>query len=366
MNYKRVYWLLIFCFVCLQIRAVESIDDNGKSVFFLDKSKINQHDLSGFKFQRQLDLLSDTALINTFYRKYKCPYPLDFKLVKRRLSIANYDNINCFEDKIFVTARFLTLDSNRKRMEYIIIEYTADLKFKQLYLLYSSLLRNEGNAFLYPRFRLLFNNQNEVMFTTRFSLKSKSTDSMGSFAVYKMNAKSGELQFSRLLNVPKPIKDFIVQDFSLYPFGHIMYPISIPFNFSNSPAYFCFPYCIVRNFNGSKVMDPFHHVSYNRDSFLKHCYVDLKMTSLGQAFNRTPTRELVLAYSTNKDTLQLLVGNYQSQKNKLAIVEIIGKQIEITALKSEVDLASTYFQMINHKVLAIHEENGAYALNYID
>ncbi len=367
MNSNRIaFVILLICIVPSRMKAVESIDNNGKSVFFLDKSKINKYDLVELKFQNKLDLLNDTALMNSFYRMYKCSYKLKSEVVKRRLSIAKYDNINCYDDRIYVTARFLSLDTTRDGgMEYLLIEYSSNLKFKRLYLMRNSRI-NDGMALIYPRFRLLFNQQNEVMFATRHRIPSNSKDSMGCFAVYKMNAKNGDLRFNRLLNVPKPIKELFSYEFSLYPFGYIVYPMFIPINFTNSPAYFCFPYSIVRNYNGVKVMDPFHHTSYNLDSIKYHLNPDLKLSSLGNLMNLTPVRELVLSYYTNKDTLQLLVGNYHTQKNKLAIVSIIGKHIEMKALTSEVNLGTTYFQIINNKVLAIRLESDAYVLNYIN
>ncbi len=345
--------------------GIEAIDNNTKHLFFIDDGTILKYDIATLKQGQQLKICKDTAFINSFYRKWIIPNNgPNLNNVTRRFAKASYFNLTCYNQKVFIAVSYISFDTTKDSRDYLLLEYTKELNFTNFYMLKGAGISAYGNARLYPWFKLHFNKTDEVLLFNQPSIfKVNSPDSAFNFCVYKLDAKKNEMRFSKVLNSPKPEQDITTDCFCMANHQMYCYPIEIPISFSLTPCWFHFPYVVLRNWNGKNTFDPFHHIRYAHDS------LNLVLNGISNNFQDAyklifPSRESLSAYSYQNDTLKFLLKNYGGEKDKLAVMTIIGSKYQVAFLKALPDSENTFFHFVVGKVVGISKEGNEYLLNW--
>ncbi len=361
---SKVTLLPLLFFIVFKTLGIEAIDNNTNHLYFLDSAVVYQHDLSGLKLQNKWKVSDDTAFIQAFY-KLKHHEDADFNRVKRRLRIANYLNLTCYNDKVFIAARFFSLDTSKQGWEYMLIEYSEELEFRNMYILKQASSPRFGRVEIYPRFKLLFNTRQEVLLTVSVPPDTKGRqDSAYNFAVFAMDAKRSELRFKRSLKVATAWPRMKTIVFNNYPKGLLTYPVKVPIEFTEHPAYFSFPYMIINNFKGTSTYDPLYHVQYAIDSS-KRLDGNMSDQPLGVFFNALNTTALVRAYNYQNGALKFILSNWMGRSNTLAEVQIANGKESVRLLVQDEDFKNKWFHYAGDQIVVIKTSENGYELAFM-
>ena len=357
---------ILFGISQINLNALDAIDHNKQYIYVMDKGQVNRYANGVYDEKGKYAIHSDTNFINRFYNDFAKPFCKDKMLIKKKLGAAFYTNLTCFNDKVFIAAQYASFTPEISSFEYVIVEYNADMKFQNCYVLKSTGDSRIGRINLYPRFKMQYSNKNEVLLSVINTTTTKYNDSAYTLANFIMDAKRCELRFKNLVATPTTAPAITGVCLFNTPKPALCFPLPIPLNYSQHPITFSFPYLIFRNWNKHRMFDPFHHFQYAYDS-LRRVSLNIGLVSTGTFYNYLRTHELLLAYQFENDTLKMILRNYGSKDQQLVVVKMVKDTYTATYLKTpNNDFDDAYYHFIDNKIVEVRKYTEGFELKVVE
>ena len=357
---------ILFGISQIELLALDAIDHNKQYIYVMDKGQVSRYALGVYDIKGQHTIGTDTNFIDRFYNDFAKPFCKDKGLIKKKLGAAFYTNLTCFNDKVFIAGQYASFTPDVSRFEYVIIEYNAELQFKNCYVLKNPDDLRSGSVSIPPRFKMQYSAHNEVLLSLFHGSENKTKDSIYSLANFVMDAKKCELRFKNLIPTPttiRPIQGVCVFN---HPRPTFCFPYFIPLNYAKHPVTFLFPYLIFENWNKQKIVDPFHHFEYALDSNYQ-VNTNVGNASMGTFYNYIRTRELPLACNFENDTLQMVLRNYASNDQQLVLLTMVMDEYKIKVLKTtNNDFDDAYFHIVGDKVVEVRKYTEGFDLKAVE
>lgn len=364
---NRVKFLIAFIFIVQQkVFGLDAIDHNKQYIYVMDKGQVYRYAQGIHDEKGKFDISKDTIFTNHYFNNYAKPFCKDKQIIRTKMAAAFYTNLTCFNDKVFIAAQYASFTPEVSAFEYVILEYSSDMKFQNCYVLKYSSDSKFGGTILYPRFKMQYSNQNEVLLSVVNPTPTKWKDSAYTLANYTMDAKRCVLSFKNLVATPTTAPSITGVCYFNNPRPMLCFPVNIPLNFSQHPVIFSFPYLIFRNWNKHRMFDPFHHFQYAYDS-LRRLSLNIGLVSTGTFYNFLRTHELLLAYQYENDTLKMVLRNYGSKDQQLVLVTMVKDTYTsryITTANNDFDDA--YYHFVGNKIVEVRKYSEGFDVKVVE